>query len=1389
MQFVSGLWNGRKVSLIWILSLIFLFMFTAWGADGNQDTMIREKRGTPANANYLQEGTETEAGVQFFQRSLQKPLDELSRALREARKQGNTQEVKRIEELIQSRVQKGGEAAGDQTIQPSTTVGYPGEAGQSQDIKLNSNNPLEWVTDIHVRAVNTTIREDYPALATSSNGTIYCGWENVESGSDKYIQLYYSTDNGETWIGYGFLQQTGADLTQPSIAIGEGNADSLFVAYVVDNGVDIPHIEVAKSGLTTPAAWVIKPIPYLNFWEEYGKPVIWTDSYDFTGWYVYLTAEAIVSSATNNFNVAFWRSTDYGSNWSAQQTPLGNNDAYFWQDPDGTFAGLSNDIFIACFNATDNSLYTLISTSYGSAWSDTVMINTVTTLPVSRVDPDIEAATGENNIMLVCTKGSVSNGDDIGQTYSTDGGLTWSSLFTLNGSSNLSEFAPELNANEGGGSWHLTYTSNNQVFYSRRPQDLSTTWQATPEVVDDAQFASATYPKKGITSNRASDEPGIAWADYRDGLPDYDIYFDHNLYFPEIAVTPTAFNFVVQSGSGTTDVLTIDNTGIADLIWNMTEANFTLESPNGQKLPLSIKLNDNSIRKSYQNRNKNIDVSIDATLSAPQDRSSEKIVSNEEGIQALGDIIKSFAAPGNQPWGITWDGGNLWVACRATNTIYQIDSVSGGVLNSIPDPNTQLTDITFDGTYIWSTGYDQVINKIDPSTGSVVQSFSAPTPSTGGLAFDGTNLWVSGFGSADIYRVDPSNGNVLGTIPAPGTWGRGMTYDGQNLWIANTNSNIADTLYKVDPSDGTVLASFGNSSIAFPVGITTDGTYLWVTAFSSGFVYKIDAGGEIGCPWISEDPDAGIIPAGGSQPVDIMVDAAGMAPGDYFCDLVISSNDPAMPEVVVPVTLTVLPEIVSPQIGLSSNSFSFSVEQGSSDSDVLTLSNNGSPGALDLEWVMTEQDMTEFNEKGQKIPIQISTSKQINLSPVPENARDLAEPSSGPSKVKLMPGYLPMTGFTEDLMVYNGPFINSPNTGVGGADESVLQTVSLSMTTLGFGHQVSAGNRIADDFTITASADIDSIIFFAYQSSAPTTSTITAVNYRIWDGPPDNPASNVVFGDTLTNRLIHTEWTGVYRVSETTSGTATNRPIMKNTVSAGTTLPVGTYWLDWQSDGSVSYSGPWAPPITINGENTTGNGMQYTGAWAPVLDTGSGTQQGFPFWIYGQGGGDCLWLTKSPESGSVSQGGTQDVQIMVDASGLAVGNYSCDLLCYSNDPANPQVTISVQMQVTPQVGINDPGNSVVTKYELFQNYPNPFNPTTTIVYQLPNMQPQLTRLYIFNSTGQLIRTLVDDMQENGVYRVVWDGLNSQGKEVSSGLYFYQIKSGDFVQTNKLLKLK
>ncbi|MDH4070395.1 MAG: T9SS type A sorting domain-containing protein [Ignavibacteria bacterium] len=216
---------------------------------------------------------------------------------------------------------------------------------------------------------------------------------------------------------------------------------------------------------------------------------------------------------------------------------------------------------------------------------------------------------------------------------------------------------------------------------------------------------------------------------------------------------------------------------------------------------------------------------------------------------------------------------------------------------------------------------------------------------------------------------------------------------------------------------------------------------------------------------------------------------------------------------------------------------------------------------------------------------------------------------------------------TEDVLYDNGPLITHPGGGFGGADASAVQT-SLLMSVYGFGHQGSLGTWVADEFVVTdPSWTLDSLCFFAYQTGSSTTSTITAVKYQIWDGDPSIGGSSIVCADSvdLAGGLT-TSWSGIYRTLDTDIATASTRPIMYNKVPVTCELFTGTYWVAWQTWGSLG-SGPWAPPVTILGTTATGNAKQFTGgAWVDLLDTGSGAPQGLPFIVKGTAGtsGDPL---------------------------------------------------------------------------------------------------------------------------------------------------------------------
>ncbi|NTW23159.1 MAG: hypothetical protein HGA37_00555, partial [Lentimicrobium sp.] len=236
----------------------------------------------------------------------------------------------------------------------------------------------------------------------------------------------------------------------------------------------------------------------------------------------------------------------------------------------------------------------------------------------------------------------------------------------------------------------------------------------------------------------------------------------------------------------------------------------------------------------------------------------------------------------------------------------------------------------------------------------------------------------------------------------------------------------------------------------------------------------------------------------------------------------------------------------------------------------------------------------------------------------PDNASEIAPPAQRGATAIIPQGRLELGGnrLPSSLLYDNGPLVNSPGTGAGGADESVLQSTSLGMGTIGFGFQYLVGNHIADDFVVAGNWTIDQFTFYAYQTGSTTTSTITGGYLQIFDGDP-SAGGTLIWGDMVTNRMASTSFTNIYRVTQTTSG-ATNRPIMEVVCSTpGLVLSAGTYWVEYTIDGSLA-SGPWAPPVTINGQTTTGNAHQsLVGVWGPANDGGTLTLQGFPFLIEG----------------------------------------------------------------------------------------------------------------------------------------------------------------------------
>jgi serine protease AprX len=188
------------------------------------------------------------------------------------------------------------------------------------------------------------------------------------------------------------------------------------------------------------------------------------------------------------------------------------------------------------------------------------------------------------------------------------------------------------------------------------------------------------------------------------------------------------------------------------------------------------------------------------------------------------------------------------------------------------------------------------------------------------------------------------------------------------------------------------------------------------------------------------------------------------------------------------------------------------------------------------------------------------------------------------------------------------------------------------------------------------------------------------------------------------------------------------------------------------------------------------------------VEISTGKKDGWERLLPGFGGSQSEWAQMSFPLDSYV--GCSDFKfrfhIISDSVGTSDGWYIDD------------VRISLKTTSVPE----EPSSTPIC-FNLYQNYPNPFNPVTNIRYAVDRMQVKTadggqrtvdvsfvhTTLKIYNILGQEVRTLVDEPKWAGTHQVIWDGKDDAGKDVASGIYFYQLTVKDRTLTKKMLLLK
>lgn len=131
-----------------------------------------------------------------------------------------------------------------------------------------------------------------------------------------------------------------------------------------------------------------------------------------------------------------------------------------------------------------------------------------------------------------------------------------------------------------------------------------------------------------------------------------------------------------------------------------------------------------------------------------------------------------------------------------------------------------------------------------------------------------------------------------------------------------------------------------------------------------------------------------------------------------------------------------------------------------------------------------------------------------------------------------------------------------------------------------------------------------------------------------------------------------------------------------------------------------------------------------------------------------------------------------------------------DLVFVYNTRSNPgQVALD---EVRPEfqaisIALSGGVGNLPTTYALDQNYPNPFNPSTEVPFSLP--VDAHVELSVFNVLGQKVTTIINADMPAGNHVATWNGMDSDGQLVSSGVYFYRISTDDFSDAKKMMLLK
>ena len=224
--------------------------------------------------------------------------------------------------------------------------------------------------------------------------------------------------------------------------------------------------------------------------------------------------------------------------------------------------------------------------------------------------------------------------------------------------------------------------------------------------------------------------------------------------------------------------------------------------------------------------------------------------------------------------------------------------------------------------------------------------------------------------------------------------------------------------------------------------------------------------------------------------------------------------------------------------------------------------------------------------------------------------------------------------------------------------------------------------------------------------------------------------------------------------------------------------------------------------MNFNGTNLTdiasqiSGTLQYSGFHTVDLDSSVDLAQGTPFYLYlylSKGGHAIDRTSKVPVLlGATATGESVISKASPEQSYVLDGSEWKDLYdFYQPDSVDwihtANLCIKGLTKDVTQTGITDGYSGIPEDFVLYQNYPNPFNPCTTIRYKIQKRTEVLIK--VFDVCGKEIITLINGVEDPGEKSVQWQGMDSNGNPVTSGVYIYQITAGSCIDARKMILVR